>query len=697
MNCADKEYPWSVDVPVNLAWNLTLYTGVQVNFFLDTKGIDSVSVNGRTLDIDKLPMYDEDTCIISLDVVAANKVMEPITVVVNYGGEFSVEKTCTLVDYAESVFKSNNSYTAKQLVAATMNYINSAYIYAYSIDEEAPEVPAVLTELLGSADYLKYATDKSVVLDGGCDIGNAEIAIHSAQLDLASELKFRFNLASDFTGTLVINDKEYTVINGIDSATGRTYINLGMRAYALYQDDIFISGVSADGEQFHGMYCFATYVNSIKDNCSKETLALMDALGAYVFTAYEYLTELNELEGFVASAEVVNKDGTDATVTYVVDDGGTETGITAKSFLEKYDYLKLSFGIYTQKFSTTTLKTEYNEDGELVYVMENGRYVYTLNNGFYQIWKDIMSLGKSEIISHSHTHAYWGQDDEGGVCYYVDKYGKVQQSSAMPKGSSSKEFYAPIQILSELFPESQYPLMKLVTFIIPGISVAMTDVTVDGVRYPSYYNYFTKIMKQAVADGDLIGARNTFQVNNTTDSKKQVVLPSYLINPDYRLSTPAYMILDSNKGANGIENWTAYIDHAIEQGGWACFCIHEIRDDKQGHYILKNDADALFAYVGDKNVWVATYTEAMLYYCEWSTASVSCEYRNGSVFVTLTDEERDDVFDMALTVKVSVPNTWNNASYNGETVEVQVNEDGSRYVYVNVVPDSGEIEIEKVD
>ena len=52
---------------------------------------------------------------------------------------------------------------------------------------------------------------------------------------------------------------------------------------------------------------------------------------------------------------------------------------------------------------------------------------------------------------------------------------------------------------------------------------------------------------------------------------------------------------------------------------------------------------------------------------------------------------------MALTVKVSVPDSWNTVEYNDELIEVLENEDGTRYVYVDVVPDRGEVEISKVD
>lgn len=70
-------------------------------------------------------------------------------------------------------------------------------------------------------------------------------------------------------------------------------------------------------------------------------------------------------------------------------------------------------------------------------------------------------------------------------------------------------------------------------------------------------------------------------------------------------------------------------------------------------------------------------------------------YTNGKVKVTLTDSENDETFNMALTVKVNVPGTWESAVCGGEALEVHVNSNGSRYVYVNIVPDSGTVEISR--
>ena len=123
------------------------------------------------------------------------------------------------------------------------------------------------------------------------------------------------------------------------------------------------------------------------------------------------------------------------------------------------------------------------------------------------------------------------------------------------------------------------------------------------------------------------------------------------------------------------------------------FCIHYIVPDGDpivDFQITQSQATTLFDYTKSKNVCVANFTEATKYYSEWSTAEVSAVCENGVIKVTLTDNERDDVYDVALTVKVTVPNAWKSCIVNGgEAIDVMVDESGASYVYVDIVPDSG--------
>ena len=93
-----------------------------------------------------------------------------------------------------------------------------------------------------------------------------------------------------------------------------------------------------------------------------------------------------------------------------------------------------------------------------------------------------------------------------------------------------------------------------------------------------------------------------------------------------------------------------------------------------------------------KNVWITTFTEALLYYNEWSTSTVSADYSGKNIKVTLTDEENDKIYNQSLTVKVTVPPTSVSACVGSEMLEIH--RDGKEsFVYVNIVPDRGPVTI----
>ena len=141
--------------------------------------------------------------------------------------------------------------------------------------------------------------------------------------------------------------------------------------------------------------------------------------------------------------------------------------------------------------------------------------------------------------------------------------------------------------------------------------------------------------------------------------------------------------------------WTNYIDAAVENNGWACFCIHNIVDDtydatRSGHFIYKSQADELFAYaerLGDK-IWCATFSDAMIYHNEWSSATVNAiAYKNEYIDLTFTHEEIGDCYDMELTIRVNVLDSWDSAEVDGVTYEINIDKDtGERFILVDVAP-----------
>ena len=133
------------------------------------------------------------------------------------------------------------------------------------------------------------------------------------------------------------------------------------------------------------------------------------------------------------------------------------------------------------------------------------------------------------------------------------------------------------------------------------------------------------------------------------------------------------------------------MDTAISTGGWASFCIHEIRPDNytgRDHHIYESQAKQLFAYAnayGD-DAWIASYNDAAKYYVEWSKSTVSSKiYDNSTIAVALETDLTDARYDMALTVRVEIPESWAGAKLDGASLEMLSDEQG-RYVYVDLLP-----------
>ena len=146
--------------------------------------------------------------------------------------------------------------------------------------------------------------------------------------------------------------------------------------------------------------------------------------------------------------------------------------------------------------------------------------------------------------------------------------------------------------------------------------------------------------------------------------------------------------------AAGIKNWTDFIDAAVEKGGWASFCIHEIRPDNYtggDHHIYESQAKELFAYAnsyGDR-LWIAGYDDAARYYLAWAYANLETTLLdNRVILLTMESSSSDERLLVPLTVEVKIPDSWSGVTLNGAELEILEEDNGSRYVLVDIT--SGE-------
>ena len=595
------------------------------------------------------------------------------------GASAKVSFTFSTLKYAAKLLGSANT-VEKTLARDVLQYVKAAYNYdgfaAFNTTAEIARVNAEIEALIG--DYTAEPTLSGEV--------NTVAPVTAVTLNLNEKPTVRFYV-TDTGVSFYANGKKLKTVEGVDEIFGK-YLELDVYAYALAETVTY-----GDGGSYH-------ISDFVKSSEGKSSEALAKAFQKYVESAAAYRNSVLTNGSDVVKAEIVNKNGTSGTVTFVIDDGDRTTATFVKEMLLKYTDLGVSFAVPGKKLAT--LKTEdKNGDGIPEYVMVNGKYVYEVDEESYDFWCDVLSVGRSEIVNHSYTHGFFGSDDNGGTYEYVkNNQSTVTVSDVIPVGSVTKEIYASKQILEELFPEYLSKNKTMISYIGAGIGVRTADYTLpDGTVIKSYKPYLDALLAEAYTKGAIVGVSTTFGQNYSASldvSTKVITKDNFTEN--LRLSIPRYMIEHYNANPEGvlnddISNWTDFIDAAIDLDGWACFCIHKIREtipeNSSDHFISEAQAEMLFKYASDNNLWIATNSEAMLYFSEWSTATVNAELDGDKINVTLTDGEDNSIYTEELTVKVTIPATWSGVTVNGEALEVARNADGTGYVLVNIVPDSG--------
>ena len=400
----------------------------------------------------------------------------------------------------------------------------------------------------------------------------------------------------------------------------------------------------------------------------------------YVVNAYEKL-----------ESEIVNKNGADATVTFVLDDGDQSSAtFVLEKMAPKYPSLTASFALITNKLATLDIVT--NPDGTKEYAKdEDGFYTYKKNESVWAYWENAVKNKNFEIVSHSYSHKYWGEDDNGGVFEYSNTGGEKFTSENLPKGSVSKEFVASKQILQDLDPSQLAAVFVRTGLTAGGKNVAYSSTFWDPIETSGEYIGGRGTHTYPDKPREMVNIFSEFDQSAVRNKIKSYMVQHYNTNPNMKTtqagSGPAECL------AAGIPYWTNYIDTAVEMKGWAAFCIHNIRPDdhdtRSGHYIYQSQADALFAHaqkLADENkVWIATLSQGMIYANEWVASRAQTYIDGGKAVVSLECADENPIYNMPLTVKVALPSGKSGATLDGKALNA-FSENGKAYVYVDVAP-----------
>ena len=347
-------------------------------------------------------------------------------------------------------------------------------------------------------------------------------------------------------------------------------------------------------------------------------------------------------------------------VSFVVDDGYRDTAtIISDRLLPKYDKLRISYALMAN--SLAELDSDYGIDGLEYYIKDqNGSYNYFFTNqSNLNFWKHQYADNGNycEFLSHSYSHSMFGNDDNGGEQQVQTSNGLTTLITA--KGTISAEVQGSQQIIHDLLnQESNY-------YVMPGTGQANSSYYLNMLESGAYYR----------------GARTTNKVLNV---KENIKAPFSYID--------SWMVTPSEEASQ----WTQFIDNAVADGDWACFCIHNILEDSNpspwGHYTLESKADELFGHADqladEGKLWIGTMSEVADYLQYWNASTITALHNQETniIRVSVTPDETVADYDVTLTVKVAVPQSWKSNSIknaSGTTLKT-VEENGRLYVLVLV-------------
>lgn len=290
-------------------------------------------------------------------------------------------------------------------------------------------------------------------------------------------------------------------------------------------------------------------------------------------------------------------------------------------------------------------------------------------------WQSIVRSGYFDIANHTQSHTWYGFGDDGESGTYVKKNGSIVSYEYAP-GHMTNEIVGATERMREIFADQ-----KVLCYVIPGF-----------VNAPGYDGRTESAIK--IIDENFISQRNTGGAGNFNGVKVDC------LNNIRDMNFGSLNCMMVNASDDYRTRWFDYVDNMIQYQGWGIYCFHNIWETENpnaGHNVAQSKASELFEYIAEKvdagELWCATLTEGSLYTKEFNSAKLDMNVNGKQIELTLRDRLDNEIYDMPLTVKVDVFKKWEKAvfEYDGksETVNVYTDDDGSRYVLVDMIPDRG--------
>ena len=480
----------------------------------------------------------------------------------------------------------------------------------------------------------------------------------------------------DYTGIYGVN---FNADKGSSSATsGNYYTYLDNISFSVLSDGVRLStDYGYNGEEFRYT------VNVVGTTDSDSTYILV---GIYNDKGKLIYIKKHRYEGQAGS---------------VSDTTQIEAGEYMKAFLWDMGRLKplvdsQTYQINEETLSTEIMKSKNGADATIVFVHDDG----TVNTATYLIpeleknnlnatvammgikadeesevdtWTGILadSHGRLNLASHSYYHDYMGLSDDEHTVYFSG------EPTTYPAGYMTETIANERQRLNGLFPNE-----RILAFVKPGTGTPDGEEQVSEAAKNMIRAHYIA-MRNTGGGVDTIPPKDVYSVKSLMAKEGECELDKW------------QSYLSSAISKKGI---LVYLFHAISNK------TSSLTSNKADVSVLLAE---MGTKVAQGKIWSAKFDEAMQYGQEYGAnaqATATAYYKENCIRVSVTDEiskiDTDlsgkfagrEMFDYPLTVKVQVPFDWSYVKLtqdydNRVEVAKTFTRNGKRYVYANVVPD----------
>ena len=145
------------------------------------------------------------------------------------------------------------------------------------------------------------------------------------------------------------------------------------------------------------------------------------------------------------------------------------------------------------------------------------------------------------------------------------------------------------------------------------------------------------------------------------------------------------------------------ITSALSSNGWLIYLFHGIDNDGGFSAIPSADLRQNLEYVKtmDAKIWVSTFLDVSLYIRERDAVNIKeLSLSKRQLTLSVTDSLDNEIYNYPLSMRYALPEGWKNMEVlqNGKTVDSEIVREGAlRMVQFNIVPDTGNVIIKRVN